>query len=121
MLKKQKYPSKIYDIQISGRENPCLIHLNLKSIQLDLINSNPLWVDTFNYLLQNYLLQNTLQKLQLPRYLFTKEITHNASLLDIFIKFLNNNNNNNNNNKNQKLLSLTNISIEMDDELLPNE
>eukprot|EP01084_Bolivina_argentea_P008465 15843_1 len=62
-------------INLDYNEDHCksLMNLNLYSIQLDLLLWNPLWIHAFNYLNYNYLLKNTLQKLQLPRYLFTKK------------------------------------------------
>ena len=99
----------------------CLINLNLCAIQLDLSIGNPLWINVFNHLNHNRFLQNGLQKLTLPRYLFTKEIIRKRNRFSqVFINFMNGIDNNKNKKK-QRLLSLKTISIEMDDELLPSE
>eukprot|EP01083_Nonionella_stella_P086334 239826_1 len=89
----------------------CLRYLHLKCLQLDLSTSNPLWASAFDHLSQNRNITTSLHKLQLPRYLFTQElISKNKATCNAFHALMNG-----------KLLSLTTICIEMDDDLLPNE
>ena len=88
-----------------------LSHVHLHSLQLDLSKSNTSWNATCIHLQYNNSLKNTLTKLILPRYTLTGQIS--SGLMHFM--------HNDESPYRQRLSALTSLSIEMDDDLLPNE